>query len=114
MQPGDLFISANGQAIDSMEKLQSITSENIGKTVTYVLQRGDQTLTMNVVPRTQSTGGTGSIGRHPGQPDPSGQSGYSFVSRRLCCLPKRASHPVAAGPHDPWTGHPAGRAVGRL
>jgi regulator of sigma E protease len=62
MQPGDQFISANGQAIDSMEKLQSITSENIGKTITYVVQRGDQTLTMTVVPRVNPPEGQGPLG----------------------------------------------------
>jgi regulator of sigma E protease len=62
MQPGDLFISANGQPVDSMEKLQSITSQNLGKTVTYVLQRGDQTLTVNVVPRATPPEGQGPLG----------------------------------------------------
>ena len=62
MQPGDLFISANGQAIDSVEKLQSIVAENVGKTVTFVLQRGDQSLTINVVPRTKPPDGQGPLG----------------------------------------------------
>jgi regulator of sigma E protease len=62
MQPGDLFISANGQAIDSVEKLQSIVSENVGKTVTFVLQRGNQNLTVNVVPRTEPPEGQGPLG----------------------------------------------------
>ena len=62
MQPGDLFISANGQAVDSMEKLQTITSQNIGKTVTLVLQRGEQTLTMQVVPRLKPPEGQGPLG----------------------------------------------------
>ena len=66
MQPGDLFISANGQAIDSMEKLQSITSQNMGQPITYVLQRGDQALTMTVVPAGRTTRGAGSIGCYPG------------------------------------------------
>jgi regulator of sigma E protease len=62
MQPGDLFISANGQAIDSVEKLQSIVAENIGKSVTFVLQRGDQNLTVLVVPRTKPPEGQGPLG----------------------------------------------------
>jgi regulator of sigma E protease len=62
LQPGDLFLSANGQAIDSMEKLQSITGENIGKPVTFVLRRGDQTLTVNIAPRTNPPEGQGPMG----------------------------------------------------
>lgn len=60
--PGDLFISANGQAIDNVEKLQSIVAENLGKAVTFVLQRGDQTLTFNIVPRTDPPEGQGPLG----------------------------------------------------
>lgn len=62
MQPGDLFISVNGQTIDSMQKLISITSENAGKTITFVLQRGNQNLTINVVPRTNPPEGQGPLG----------------------------------------------------
>jgi regulator of sigma E protease len=62
MQPGDLFIAANGQAIDSVEKLQSIVAENIGKSVTFVLQRGDKNLTVLVVPRTKPPEGQGPLG----------------------------------------------------
>ncbi len=62
MQPGDLFISANGQTIDSMEKLQSITSQNMGKPITYILQRGDQNLTLIVVPRAKPPEGQGPLG----------------------------------------------------
>ena len=62
MQPGDLFISANGQAIDSVEKLQSIVAENVGKSVIFVLQRGDQNLTVVVMPRTKPPEGQGPLG----------------------------------------------------
>jgi regulator of sigma E protease len=62
MQPGDLFISANGQAIDSVEKLQSIVAENVGKSVTFVLQRGDENLTVIVVPRAKPPEGQGPLG----------------------------------------------------
>jgi regulator of sigma E protease len=62
MQPGDLFISANGQAIDSVEKLQSIVAEYVGKTVTFVLQRGDQTVSITIVPRINPPEGQGPLG----------------------------------------------------
>ena len=62
LQPGDLFISANGQAIDSVQKLQTIVADNVGKTVSFVVQRGDQNLTIQVVPRTNPPEGQGPLG----------------------------------------------------
>ena len=62
LQAGDLFISANGQAIDSVEKLQTIVSENVGKTISFVLQRGSQTLTVPIMPRTDPPEGQGPLG----------------------------------------------------
>jgi len=60
--PGDLFVSANGQTIDSVEKLQALVADNVGKTVTFVMQRGDQTITMDITPRTDPPEGQGPLG----------------------------------------------------
>jgi regulator of sigma E protease len=62
LQPGDLFVSANGQAIDSMDKLISITKDGAGKAVTYVVQRDGQNLTITVVPRANPPEGQGALG----------------------------------------------------
>ena len=72
LQAGDLFISANGQAIDSVEKLQTIVSENVGKTISFVLQRGSQNLTVQIMPRTDPPEGTGPVGRRSEQSNPPG------------------------------------------
>ena len=50
--PGDIIVSANGQTIDidNGERLGKIAEANVGEPVTYVVRRGDQELSFDVVP----------------------------------------------------------------
>ncbi len=62
LQPGDLFISVNGQLIDDMEKLQTIISDNLGKSVSVIIERGSESITFDLVPRTNPPEGEGPLG----------------------------------------------------
>jgi regulator of sigma E protease len=62
LQPGDLFLEVNGQKIDSIALLQKLISDNLGKTVTILVQRGDQTLSITLVPRANPPEGQGAMG----------------------------------------------------
>lgn len=62
IQPGDMVVEVNGQAIDSIARLQGIIAENLDNQVTVVLLRGDQTLVVNVTPRGDPPEGQGPLG----------------------------------------------------
>jgi regulator of sigma E protease len=62
LEIGDLFLEVNGQKIDSIQRLQKIIAENLDKTVTISVQRGDQTLTINLEPRANPPEGQGPMG----------------------------------------------------
>ncbi len=62
LQNGDLFLEVNGQKIDSISHLQKLIAENLDKTVTILVQRGDQTLTVSLVPRANPPEGQGPMG----------------------------------------------------
>jgi regulator of sigma E protease len=62
IQPGDLVVEVNGQVIDSIARLQGIIAENLDKSVTVVLLRGEQTLVVNVTPRADPPEGQGPLG----------------------------------------------------
>ncbi len=69
--PGDLFVSINSVPVDSIEKLQTNTAENLGKPVTVVVKRGEELLTFTLVPRTAPPEGQGAMGvalTNPTQP----------------------------------------------
>jgi len=71
LQPNDLIVAINGQAIDSFEKLQSLIESNLGQPVEMTFQRGDQTLTSSMTPRVDPPPNEGSIGiqmTHPTRP----------------------------------------------
>jgi regulator of sigma E protease len=62
IQPGDLILEVNGQAIDSITRLQSIITDNIDAPVTVVILRGDQTIVVNLKPRANPPAGQGPLG----------------------------------------------------
>jgi regulator of sigma E protease len=62
IQPGDLVQEVNGQTIDSITRLKELIDENLGKPVTLVLLRGDQTLIIQVTPRADPPEGQGAMG----------------------------------------------------
>jgi regulator of sigma E protease len=71
LQAGDLIVSINGAPIDSMETLHRLVSENLGKSIAMVYQRGEQLVTVSLIPRENPPEGEGSMGivmSNPRQP----------------------------------------------
>jgi regulator of sigma E protease len=62
LQPGDLFLSVNGETIDSVEKLQALISQNLGQAVVIVVKRGEETVTVTLTPRLNPPEGQGPMG----------------------------------------------------
>ena len=62
LQPGDLFISVNGEAIDDMSKLQSIIADNMGTSVIAIIERNGERITLELVPRANPPEGEGPLG----------------------------------------------------
>jgi regulator of sigma E protease len=61
-QPNDRVLKVNGQPIDSIEKMQSLITQNLGKQAEIEVQRGSQTLTLNLTPRANPPAGQGPMG----------------------------------------------------
>jgi len=71
MLPGDLVLEVNGQPIDGVSALQAVIEANAGKSVAVLLQRGEETLTVNLTPRVDPPEGQGPLGvglSNPRQP----------------------------------------------
>lgn len=62
LQAGDLFISVDDQKIDGVAKLQELIDQKLGQSVRIVVQRGDQLITLNIIPRAQPPEGEGPMG----------------------------------------------------
>jgi len=62
LQLGDLFLKVNDQAIDSVEKLQSIIDQHLGQPVKVLLQRDEVLVTVMVIPRLNPPAGEGPLG----------------------------------------------------
>jgi regulator of sigma E protease len=63
LQAGDRIISANGSPVQAYTDLQRITSANLGRSVTYEVQRANgQTVQLQMVPRVRPPAGEGALG----------------------------------------------------
>ncbi len=62
LQAGDLFVSADDQTIDSVTKLQELIDQKLGQSVKIVVKRGDQLVSLNIIPRAQPPEGEGPMG----------------------------------------------------
>lgn len=62
MQPGDLITEINGQPISSFNELRELTQQNLDKEMSVTLQRGDETLSVSLVPRSRPPEGEGAMG----------------------------------------------------
>ena len=62
LQSGDLFLEVNGQKIDGIEMLQKLIAQNLGQQVEILLQRGEETLRVSLVPRLNPPDGEGPMG----------------------------------------------------
>lgn len=59
---GDQVISINGEQIDSVEEVQTLTQENVGKETVFVISRGDEQIEKNLTPREAPPEGQGPLG----------------------------------------------------
>lgn len=62
IRAGDGIIKVNGEPIDSIEELQTKTSENAGKETVYEFKRGSATFNKTLIPRTNPPQGEGALG----------------------------------------------------
>ncbi|MBM4422409.1 MAG: site-2 protease family protein [Chloroflexi bacterium] len=63
LKPGDIVISANGETVTAdTNRLSEITRSNLGQPVRLVIERGGETLSITVVPRTEWPEGQGPMG----------------------------------------------------
>lgn len=62
LQIDDQFLQVDGQNIDSADLLLKLINERRGQEVTLLVQRGDQTLTVILVPRLEPPDGQGPMG----------------------------------------------------
>jgi regulator of sigma E protease len=62
LQPGDLFLTVNGEKVDGIDKLKSLIDANLGVDTTLTMQRGEQVMTVVLVPRANPPEGEGAMG----------------------------------------------------
>jgi regulator of sigma E protease len=68
LESGDIFVSINGEAIDSQEELSSLVLQNRGNEITMVIDRNGQQIEMKATPRLNPPPNQGSLGISMGNP----------------------------------------------
>jgi len=66
--PGDVIISIEDEPIRSMETLSKLVYSNLGKEITFVVERSSEKVTVEVTPRTEWPQNEGPIGISMGNP----------------------------------------------
>ncbi|MFM8320572.1 MAG: M50 family metallopeptidase [Chloroflexota bacterium] len=62
IQPGDLVLEVAGVQITSVSHMQELIDQNLGRQIALLVQRGEQTLTVELTPRTDPPEGEGPMG----------------------------------------------------
>ncbi|OGE81419.1 MAG: RIP metalloprotease RseP [Candidatus Doudnabacteria bacterium RIFCSPLOWO2_02_FULL_48_8] len=62
IKAGDSIIKVGGEIIASIEQLQELTRQNVGRQTVYEIRRGDSTFEKNLVPRENPPEGQGPLG----------------------------------------------------
>lgn len=62
MREGDVVLFAAGQAVTDFDTLSGIINAHLDQPVEFVLQRGEETLTVTATPRSQPPKGEGAVG----------------------------------------------------
>lgn len=62
LQDGDLFVTINSNPIDNSLALQEIISQNLGKPTDFEFLRGNQTVNVTIIPRTDYPDDQGPLG----------------------------------------------------
>lgn len=78
MQAGDIFVSIDGQTIHTAEEVQAITQSKLGQEMTFVLQRGNEQVTLGATPRTEHPADQGPLGITLSVPSIRGTSGQTI------------------------------------
>ncbi|MFZ6027350.1 MAG: M50 family metallopeptidase [Chloroflexota bacterium] len=68
IQPQDILVSINGQAMTSAEAVQEVIGANLGQEITIVYGRGEQRYEATAVPRTEPPPNQGALGIVMGTP----------------------------------------------
>ncbi len=68
LQVGDLILKVNDQPIDGMDSLRNAIADNLDKPTQITYQRGSETNTVSLVPRSHPPEGEGAIGILMGNP----------------------------------------------
>jgi regulator of sigma E protease len=95
LQPGDLILEVNGQAVDSIDRLHELIYQNLGSPIDMVYQRGDIAYATTLTPRNPppEEGAIGILMGNPTQPItwaralPGGVSMAAQYVRSLLMLP---------------------------
>lgn len=59
---GDTIVAINGEQIDNLVEVQTLTQQNLGKETQYIITRGDQRIEANLIPRQNPPEGQGAMG----------------------------------------------------
>jgi regulator of sigma E protease len=62
LQPGDLIVGFNGDAIDGVDNFKSLTQQHLGQEVNLTINREGKTLNILLTPRSNPPEGQGAIG----------------------------------------------------
>jgi regulator of sigma E protease len=119
LKPGDVVLSANGQAIDDTKQFINITYANLGKPVKLLVERQGQQIELSVTARAKPPAGQGPMGIQIGNPVVPVKSWFQTVPEsfasvgtdidQLLSLPGRliagtvpAQEAQIAGPRSIW------------
>ena len=113
LQPGDIILAVNDEAIESIDELIVIVNENAGQEITLTVDRKGEQATFSITPRANPPEGEGAMGvalSNPLKPTPFFQSfRYAFqttgyIIRETLMLPVR----LIRGTIDPALARPVG------
>lgn len=105
LEPGDLILSINGKRLDSnnpVEELQAITEQNAGEPIALGIRRGNEQLTINVVPRLDPPPGQGRIGISIRQQFEIGNVRYQDANPQVEYIPQPAGVAIPYGFERTW------------
>jgi regulator of sigma E protease len=87
LQSGDIILKVNDTEVQGIENVQALIKEQSGKEITMQILRGEETLSVNLVPRVNPPEGEGAVGiglSNPLKPMPFFTAvGYSFETAYL-------------------------------
>jgi regulator of sigma E protease len=86
LQPGDIVLAAGGVHITGFEQLSRVTHASAGEEIELVVLRGDETLTLSIVPRTEYPSNQGPMGVGIGMPLTPPESWTQYIGASLSAV----------------------------